>query len=60
MPKTVYLTILARMDEHVPEAGRGLNDDSSNDIVIMHDMPGMESFFEPMLDTLTAKGVTFA
>jgi peptidoglycan/xylan/chitin deacetylase (PgdA/CDA1 family)/predicted N-acetyltransferase YhbS len=51
-------TILARMDEHVPEAGRGLNAPGSNEIVLMHAQFSFEAW-QALIDKLLSKGLTF-
>jgi peptidoglycan/xylan/chitin deacetylase (PgdA/CDA1 family) len=51
--------VLARMEEHVPEEGRGLNDERSPEIILLHDMPGIEYAFGPMMDRLIEKGMEF-
>jgi peptidoglycan-N-acetylglucosamine deacetylase len=50
--------ILARMDEHVPEAGRGLNDPGSNEIVMMHAQFSFEAW-QALIDKLLSKGLAF-
>lgn len=52
--------VLSRMDEDVPEGERGLNYPSSDDIILMHDMEGIERFFVPMIEKLLTKGLSFA
>jgi peptidoglycan/xylan/chitin deacetylase (PgdA/CDA1 family) len=55
--------LLARMDEDVPEEGRGLNYEGSNDIIMMHDwlpdMPKITSIFQPMIRRMIEKGIKF-
>ncbi len=50
--------LLARMDEHVPEGGRGLNDPRSNEIVMMHAQFSFEAW-QAMIDKLLSKGLSF-
>ncbi len=52
-------SILARMDEDEPEGCRGLNYNRSNDIILLHDYPGIEAIFKPLIEALLAKGVYF-
>ncbi|GAB6929182.1 hypothetical protein JCM10914A_31650 [Paenibacillus sp. JCM 10914] len=51
-------SVLRRMDENVPEAGRGLNDLGSNEIVMMHDWIPYDAF-TALMDKLLSKGITF-
>jgi len=52
-------TVLARMDEHVPHAGRGLNEvPGSNEIVMMHAWIPMDAW-RAIIDKLLSKGLTF-
>ena len=51
--------ILARMDEREPEAGRGLNDHPSDEIVLTHDHVENTVFFPAIIDGLLAKGLQF-
>jgi peptidoglycan/xylan/chitin deacetylase (PgdA/CDA1 family) len=50
---------LNRMDRHDPEKGLGLNDPSSNDIVILHDFEKTSFLFEPLIDKLLTKKLSF-
>lgn len=53
-------TVLARLDEHVPEGGRGLNEaPGSNEIVMMHAFIPDDAF-RSLLDGLLAKPLVFA
>ncbi|MBD3191854.1 MAG: polysaccharide deacetylase family protein [Candidatus Heimdallarchaeota archaeon] len=52
-------SIIARMDENEPEGCRGLNFKDSNDIILLHDYPGIEDIFIPLIDALLAKGIRF-
>lgn len=51
--------ILARMDEDVPEEGRGLNYAGSNEIIVIHDLPETAHLFAPVVTKLLDKGVKF-
>jgi peptidoglycan/xylan/chitin deacetylase (PgdA/CDA1 family) len=51
-------TILARVDEDVPEEGRGINYPYSNEIIMMHADKGIEGF-KPILNKIESKGITF-
>jgi len=52
-------TVLARMDEHVPHGGRGLNEVAgSNEIVMMHAWIPMDAW-QAIIDKLLSKGLTF-
>lgn len=51
--------LLARMDENVPEGGRGLNFKESADIIMMHDHSNIKEMFVPMIEKLIKKGVKF-
>jgi peptidoglycan-N-acetylglucosamine deacetylase len=51
--------ILARMDEDVPETGRGLNYDGSADIVLTHDFAANGGVFVAEVERLLAKGIQF-
>jgi len=50
---------LARMDEHDPEGGRGLNDAGSAEIVLIHDHAKTASYFTPLVERLLEKGLRF-
>lgn len=52
-------SLIARIDEDVPEGGRGLNYRKSNDIILLHDYPGIEYMFKPLIDALSNKGLYF-
>lgn len=51
--------VFARMDEDVPEGGRGLNFPDSGEIVLMHDHTHTTDLFEPIITRLLEKGLTF-
>lgn len=51
--------VLMRMDEDEPEGYRGLNDDGSDDIILLHDMEGTEDMFIPIIDRLLTKSIIF-
>ena len=51
-------TILARMDEMVPERGRGLNDQKSNEIILMHAFISLEDF-KTLIEKLLTKKLLF-
>jgi peptidoglycan/xylan/chitin deacetylase (PgdA/CDA1 family) len=51
--------VFARMDEDVPEGGRGLNFPGSSDIVLMHDHARTTPLFEPIVQRLLEKGLSF-
>lgn len=51
--------ILARMDEHAPEDGRGLNTPGSDEIILMHDFAQTTPIFFAMIERLLAKGIVF-
>ncbi len=51
-------TILARVDEDIPEAGRGLNYPHSNEIILMHADFGYDGF-EAILKKIVSKGINF-
>ncbi|MHA1586081.1 MAG: polysaccharide deacetylase family protein [Candidatus Heimdallarchaeota archaeon] len=52
-------TIIDRMDEDVPEGCRGLNYRGSNDIILVHDYPGIEDIFVPLIRAFLKKGIYF-
>lgn len=51
--------ILRRMDEDVPEEGRGLNFAGSNEIILIHDLSETAHLFEPIIEKLLDKGLKF-
>ena len=51
--------ILERMDEDVPEEGKGLNYSGSNDILLLHDMSELTDLFEPIIEGFLNKGLKF-
>lgn len=52
-------SLIARMDEDVPESGRGLNNSRSNEIILLHDYPEIRYLFKPLIEALSAKGLYF-
>ncbi|HUU77108.1 MAG TPA: polysaccharide deacetylase family protein [candidate division Zixibacteria bacterium] len=52
-------SLKARMDEDEPEGCCGLNYSKSSDIILMHDYPGIEYAFKPLIEALSAKGIYF-
>jgi mannan endo-1,4-beta-mannosidase len=57
---TSLAAVYARMEETVPEAGRGLNTPGSEEIILTHDHPETDGLFEPIISRLLAKGMHFA
>ena len=51
--------VYARMDENVPEGGRGLNDSRSEEIILLHDHVQTTDIFEAIIERLLAKGLEF-
>jgi peptidoglycan-N-acetylglucosamine deacetylase len=51
--------LLDRMDKDLPEQGLGLNDPSSNEIILMHDFEALTFAFEPMIEKYLQKGIRF-
>jgi peptidoglycan-N-acetylglucosamine deacetylase len=51
--------VLARMDEHEPEGGRGLNDGQSEEIILLHDHAETTDLFEPIIERFLTKGLEF-
>lgn len=51
--------VLARMDEDVPEGGRGLNNPESEEIILLHDMERTSDMFFTIVDRLLEKGIQF-
>jgi len=51
--------VFARMDEDVPEGCRGLNYSRSNDIILVHDIVGIEGIFKRLIEALLAKEIYF-
>jgi peptidoglycan/xylan/chitin deacetylase (PgdA/CDA1 family) len=51
--------ILRRMDEDIPEEGRGLNFAGSNEIILIHDLSETSHVFEPIIEKLLDKGLKF-
>ena len=52
-------SVLARMDEDEPEGCRGLNYRKSNDIILLHDILGIEGIFKRLIEALIAKEIYF-
>lgn len=52
-------SLLERMDENFPEKGKGLNDENSSDIVMMHDDIRISNLFKPILLKMIEKGIKF-
>ncbi len=52
-------TIIDRMDEDVPEGCCGLNFRGSSDIILVHDYPGIEDIFVPLIRAFLNKGIYF-
>lgn len=51
-------TVLARMDEDVPEGGRGLNNPYSNEIIMMHDWIPLDAF-KALIENMLNKNIIF-
>jgi peptidoglycan/xylan/chitin deacetylase (PgdA/CDA1 family) len=51
--------VFARMDEDEPEGYSGLNNGGSAEIVLMHDHTETAAYFEPLVERLLGKGLTF-
>lgn len=51
--------VLARMDEDVPEGGRGLNDAASEEIILTHDHLTSTQIFYPIIKRLLEKELIF-
>ncbi len=51
-------TVLARIDEDVPEGGRGLNNPDSNEIIIMHAWIPLDAF-KAIISKIMGKGISF-
>ena len=51
--------VLERMDEDVPEEGRGLNFAGSNEIILLHDLSETAHMFVPIIEKLLDKGLKF-
>ncbi len=51
--------LFERIEEDVPEKGRGLNYLGSEDIVLMHDIPEAEAVFEQLIERMLEKGIAF-
>jgi len=51
--------VFERLDEDVPEDGRGLNYPDSEEIILIHDHPETTPIFKPLIERLLAKGLIF-
>jgi len=51
--------VFERMDEDVPEDGRGLNYPNSEEIILTHDHTETTHIFKPIIERLLAKGMIF-
>ena len=51
--------VLARLDENVPDGGRGINYAGSADIVLVHDHVTPDNLFQQIIEKLLTKGVKF-
>jgi peptidoglycan-N-acetylglucosamine deacetylase len=51
-------TLLARIDDDLPEEGRGINDASCNDVIMMHAWIAMDAF-TAFIEKFLEKGVAF-
>ena len=51
-------SVLSRIDEDVPEAGRGLNNPSSNEIIEMHSWIPIEAFIA-IIEKIKSKNIIF-
>ena len=51
--------VFARMDEDVPEGGRGLNSAGSEEIILTHDHHESTEIFFPIIKRLVDKGLVF-
>ena len=51
--------VLKRMDEDFPELGRGLNCRNRNEIIMLHDIEGIEYAFCSLVDRLLEKDIKF-
>ncbi len=56
---TTIEQVFARMDEDVPEGGRGLNDLDSEEIILIHDHPRTTSYFQSIINQFLIKGIIF-
>jgi peptidoglycan/xylan/chitin deacetylase (PgdA/CDA1 family) len=54
-----FYNLKKRMDEDFPEECRGLNYRGSNDIILLHDCPGIEDLFTLLINALLDKGIYF-
>lgn len=51
--------VLEMMDLDLPERWMGLNDPSSNEIIVIHDHPQTTDMFEPIIKAFLDKGIHF-
>ena len=51
--------VLEMMDLDLPERWMGLNDSSSNEIIVIHDHPQTTDMFEPIIKAFLDKGIHF-
>jgi peptidoglycan/xylan/chitin deacetylase (PgdA/CDA1 family) len=51
--------VFARMEEDEPENGLGLNSATSAEIILAHDHAETTAYFEPIIERLLEKGLTF-
>ncbi len=51
-------TVLSRIDENVPEGGRGLNNLNSNEIIMMHAWI-KNNEFKALIEKIIKKGIIF-
>jgi len=51
--------VFGRMDEDIPEGGRGLNYPDSEEIILVHDMSESTSIFKPIIERLISKKLVF-
>ena len=51
--------VFARMDEVVPEGGRGLNTSGSAEIILAHDHERTTELFPAIIERLLEKGMQF-
>lgn len=51
--------LLNRIDEDVPNGGRGLNYVNSSDIIMMHDDERIKNMFQPLITRMLEKGIEF-
>jgi hypothetical protein len=51
--------VFARMEKDEPERGLGLNSGTSAEIILTHDHLETTAYFEPIIERLLEKGLTF-